>query len=202
MRLRIFILIFLILAIAAVAVVLVVANAGGLSLLTGNSDTNNATDTTQQDGTAQDEPLLPTPTATPQMRFVEVLVAKVRLMPGTVIRQDLLSVELRPEDNVAIRANYTFSNPEELEGRIVGTEIAPGQAILNSMLALNPTDLTSFGSDLSQYVDRGNVAVAFPIDQFTGIGYAMRPGDNIDVMMTLVVQRVDEEFQSPLPNVL
>lgn len=202
MRLRLFILIFLVLAVAAVAVVLVVVNSGGLSLFTGNNTTANNDTTTQQDGTAQDEPQLPIPTATPQMRFVEVLVAKVRLLPGTVIREDLLEVEFRPEDNVAVRANYTFSNPEELEGRIVGTEIAPGQAVLNSMLALNPTDLTSFGSDLSLYINRGNVAVAFPIDQFTGIGYAMRPGDKVDVMMTLEVQRVDEEFQSSLPNIL
>lgn len=202
MRLRLFILIFLVLAVAAVAVVLVVVNAGGLALFTGDNTSVNNDTTTQQDGTAQDEPQLPTPTATPQMRFVEVLVAKVRLLPGTVIREDLLEVEFRPEDNVAVRANYTFSNPEELEGRIVGTEIAPGQAVLNSMLALNPTDLTSFGSDLSLYINRGNVAVAFPIDQFTGIGYAMRPGDKVDVMMTLEVQRVDEEFQSSLPNIL
>lgn len=204
MRLRLFILIFVVLAVAALAVVLVVANSGGLSLFTGNNNAtqNNDATTAQQDGTVQDEPALPTPTPTPQMRFVEVLVARSRLMPGTVIRQDLLQVELRPEDNVAVRANYTFSNPEELEGRIVGTEIAPGQAILNSMLALNPTDLTAFGSDLSLYVNRGNVAVAFPIDQFTGVGYAMRPGDAVDVMMTLVVQRVDEEFQSSLPNIL
>lgn len=202
MRLRLFILIFLVLAVAAVIVVLVVVNSGGLSLFTGDNTTANNDPTAQQDGTAQDEPQLPLPTATPQMRFVEVLVAKVRLLPGTVIREDLLEVEFRPEDNVAVRANYTFSNPEELEGRIVGTEIAPGQAVLNSMLALNPTDLTSFGSDLSLYINRGNVAVAFPIDQFTGIGYAMRPGDKVDVMMTLEVQRVDEEFQSSLPNIL
>jgi Flp pilus assembly protein CpaB len=136
------------------------------------------------------------------MRFVEVLVARARLMPGTVITAELLTVELRPEDNVAVRANYTFSNPEELEGRIVGTEIPPGQAILNSMLALNSTDLASFGSDLALYVSRGNVAVAFPVDQYSGIAYTMRPGDKVDVFMSLTLQQVDEEFQSPLPNVL
>ncbi|MBK9049879.1 MAG: hypothetical protein IPL78_02845 [Chloroflexi bacterium] len=201
MRLRIFLILFVVLLLAAVAVVLVVNNFGGLSLLLGNETPDN-TSGSQTDGSGQEEPLLPTPTATPAMRFIEVLVARVRLMPGTVITPDLLTVELRPEDNVAVRANYTFSNPDELEGRIVGTEIPPGQAILNSMLALNSTDLASFGSDLALYVSRGNVAVAFPVDQYSGIAYAMRPGDKVDVFMSLVLQRVDEEFQSPLPNVV
>ena len=202
MRLRIFLILFLILLVGAVAVVLVVSNFGGLTLFNGGNANNGDTATTQNEGTPQAEPGLPLPTATPELRFVEVLVARVRLRPGDRISQDLLTVEFRPEDNVAVRANYTFSNPEELEGVIVGTEIAPGQAILTSMLALNPTDLTASGSDLSLYVNRGNVAVAFPIDPYTGIGYAMRPGDKIDVMMTLVLQRVDEEFQSALPNQL
>ncbi len=202
MRLRIFLILFLILLVGAVAVVLVVSNFGGLTLFNGGNANNGDTATTQNEGTPQAEPGLPLPTATPELRFVEVLVARVRLRPGDRISQDLLTVEFRPEDNVAVRENYTFSNPEELEGVIVGTEIAPGQAILTSMLALNPTDLTASGSDLSLYVNRGNVAVAFPIDPYTGIGYAMRPGDKIDVMMTLVLQRVDEEFQSALPNQL
>lgn len=201
MRLRIFLILFVVLLLAAVAVVLVVSNLGGLSLLSGNGNSDGTTSDNQTDGVSQ-EALLPTPTATPAMRFIEVLVARVRLMPGTVITSELLTVELRPEDNVAVRANYTFSNPEELEGRIVGTEIPPGQAILNSMLALNSTDLASFGSDLALYVSRGNVAVAFPIDQYSGIAYSMRPGDRVDVFMSLTLQRVDEEFQSPLPNVL
>jgi Flp pilus assembly protein CpaB len=204
MRLRIFLLLFLILVVIAVGVVVVVSALGGLSLFTGGDGNNgdNSGSTANTGETTQDEPGLPTPTATPELRFVEVLVATVRLQPGARITSDLVEVELRPEDNVAVRAGYTFSDPAQLEGQIVGTEIAPGQAILSSMLALNAADLTSFGSDLSLYIPRGNVAVAFPINQFSGIAYAMRPGDRVDVMMSMSLQRVDEEFQSPLPNVL
>lgn len=202
MRLRIFLLLFLVLLVAAVAVVLVVTNLGGLSLLSGNNNAGLPDSSPGAGDSSQIEPALPTPTPTPAMQFVEVLVARVRLQPGDRITEGLLQVEFRPEDNVAVRANYTFSNPDELIGRIISTEVAPGQAILSSMLALNSTDITSFGSDLALYIPRGNVAVAFPIDKFTGIGYAMRPGDRVDVMMSLTLQQVDEEFQSPLPNKL
>lgn len=204
MRLRIFLLLFVVLAIIAVVVVVGVTALGGFSLFTGDGGNNsgNGDSTAQTDETIQEEPGLPTPTATPELRFVEVLVAKVRLQPGARITSDLIEVELRPEENVAVRAGYTFSDPNQLEGQIVGTEIAPGQAILSSMLALNAADLTSFGSDLSLYIPRGNVAVAFPINQFSGIAYAMRPGDRVDVLMSISLQRVDEEFQSPLPNIL
>ena len=117
MRLRIFLLLFLILLVVAVAVVVGVSYLGGLSFLTGsgNNSGENTDSTSQTDEGAQEEPGLPTPTATPQLRFVEVLVAKVRLVPGSRINGDLLEIELRPEDNVAVCAGYTFSDPAQLE---------------------------------------------------------------------------------------
>ena len=68
------------------------------------------------------------------------------------------------------------------------------------MLALDPTDLATSGSDLSLYVDQGNVAVAFPINQYSGAAFAMRPGDQVDVLMSLPVVELDPEFNTKLPN--
>lgn len=69
------------------------------------------------------------------------------------------------------------------------------------MIALNPSDITTIGSDLSLYVDQGRVAVAFPINQFSGAAYSMRPGDLVDAFMSLAMVDLDEEFQTDLPNV-
>jgi hypothetical protein len=68
------------------------------------------------------------------------------------------------------------------------------------MIALSPTDLASMGSDLSLYVDQGNVAIAMPIDRYSGAAYAMRSGDMVDVMMSLSFVKIDEAFQTALPN--
>jgi hypothetical protein len=69
------------------------------------------------------------------------------------------------------------------------------------MIALNPSDIGALGSDLSLYVDQGKVAVAFPIDQFSGAAFSVRPGDLVDAFMSLTLVDVDPEFQTDLPNV-
>ncbi len=132
--------------------------------------------------------------------LIEVVVARVPIPAGTPLRAELLAVELRPSDNVAIRAGVTFSDPELLFGQIARTNIARGQELLAPMIALSPTDIANFGSDLSLFVDRGNVAVAFPINQYSGVGYTMRPGDFVDVLMSFNMLELDVEFQTPLPN--
>jgi hypothetical protein len=69
------------------------------------------------------------------------------------------------------------------------------------MLALNPTDLVTMGSDLALYVDQGRVSIAVPIDRYSGAAYAMRPGDLVDVLMSLKLVQLDPEFQTARPNV-
>jgi hypothetical protein len=70
------------------------------------------------------------------------------------------------------------------------------------MIALQAIDLATFGSDLSLYVDRGEIAVAFPVNERSGAAFAMRPGDLVDVMMTARVIDLDPDFKTALPNFL
>jgi Flp pilus assembly protein CpaB len=185
-----------VLIIGGVVVVLVVANlsgGGGLAAITGGGET-----TTVEESAPVIEPMEPTPSPTPS--FVPVVVAKVRLPVGQILTAQLLDIELRPVNNVALQGGYTFTSTENLINRIVKVEVSKGQEILQPMIALNPTDVSSFGSDLALYVPQGEVAVAFPIDRFTGASLAMRPGDQVDVIMTLRTVEIDPEFRSALPN--
>jgi Flp pilus assembly protein CpaB len=107
---------------------------------------------------------------------------------------------MRPDDNVAVRAGYVFSDPEDVVGRISRTSVDRGQEILDSMLALSTVDLATMGSDLALYVNQGNVAIAFPIDRYTGAAYALRPGDMVDVLATVGVIDIDPDFRRPYPT--
>lgn len=198
MRPRTFILLILVLVVGAVATVLVVSQLGGVDLF-GGTDVVDVP--AELPGESDLEPGEPAPTATPSVRLDTVVVALVDLPLGERIRHDLIRLEQRPSDNIALQGGYTFPDPEEVVGRITKIPISKGQAILRPMVALNPTDLASSGSDLALYVDQGKVAVAFPIDKFTGIAYALRPGDLVDAMMTLRIMQVDPEFNTALPNV-
>jgi Flp pilus assembly protein CpaB len=154
-----------------------------------------------EEDSATPVPAEPTPTPTPEVQFVDVVVADVNLPIGERIRADIIRVVRRPEENVAVVGGVTFSEKDEIVGRILKTDVSRGQEILAPMLALSPSDLTDQGSDLSLYVDEGRVAVAFPIDLFSGAAFAIRPGDLVDAIMTLRLVEVDEEFTTIRPNI-
>ncbi len=208
MRPRTFILIILIVVVIGGAVV-------GYLLLNNSGDNGAANIVgggaeTAVDSPAAEEPGVPPPTATPAVRFEPVVVARVDIPVGQRLTTEILEVEVRPDTNIALQGGYTFSDVEDLVGQIAGINIAEGQAILSPMIALNSSDLASFGSDLSLYVDQGKVAVAFPLTQpeeedpnaaaLRGAAFAMRPGDFVDVMMTLRIVEIDPEFRTALPN--
>ncbi len=210
MRPRTFILLILVLLVGAVAAVLLIARSSDGGLLSNlGGDNQPAEDVViedgvpvtdgGEDGSFQPQPL---PTPTPVINLVPVVVAKTDLPVGTQLRPDLLTVEERPDSNIALQGGYTFDDIEAIIGSYVRVPISKDQAVLRPMLALNPSDLSQFGSDLGLYVENGRVAVAFPIDALSGAAYAMRPGDNVDVLMSLSLVKADEEFNTPLPNVV
>jgi len=193
-------------AAGALVVLLVLRNSDGgmLAGLLGGDDQPAAVDSTSGDGdpAAEDDmdapAVEPLPTATPSMQ--PVVVAKVRLPVGEMITEELLEVEMRPADNIAIQGRYTFSDTMALIGRYPKVDIARGQEILEPMLAINATDVGALGSDLANWIDLGEVAIAFPINRFTGAAFAMRPGDQVDVIMTMRVIETDPVFGTALPN--
>lgn len=197
MRPRTFILIILVLLLAVVAVVFYLILSGTLDiggLLSGGDEIPTQV--------ADDGPgvVQPVATATPGVRFEEVVVTTIDIPLGARLSDEFLTIELRPETNIAVQAGYSFSDVEEVVDRIARVPIARGQAVLNSMIALSPTDLAGMGSDLSLYIDQGSVAIAMPIDRYSGAAYAMRPGDLVDLMMSLSFVKIDEAFQTALPN--
>ena len=200
MRPRTFILLILVLVVVAVAVVavfLVSTGGGPLAGLLGLDDGQQA----ETNGQVQDDDSGPLPTATPAVRFVPVVVADVDLPVGERITEELIRVERRPDTNVAVVAGVTFDDPELVLGQIVKTKVSSGQEIIRPMLALSPNDLVTLGSDLSLYVDQGRVSIAVPIDRYSGAAFAVRPGDLVDVLMSLTLVELDPEFQTARPNI-
>ena len=200
MRPRTFILLILVLLAAAAAAIafFVIGPGGGVvdAILPGGDE-----EAAEVAESPQAEPGLPTPTPTPVVQLEDVVVALGNIPVGERIRADLVTVEQRPNTNVAVVAGVTFSDKEAVVGQIAKTAISRGQEVLRPMIALNPSDIAAMGSDLSLYVDQGKVAVAFPIDAFSGVAYSMRPGDLVDAFMSLTMVDLDEEFQTDLPNV-
>lgn len=91
---------------------------------------------------------------------------------------------------------------DQIAGRIARVDILAGSPILDNMITPSdqPTNLAEVGSDAALLVPPGSVAVAVPLTRLSSVGYALRTGDHVDVLMSFRFMNVDEEFQSKLPN--
>ncbi|MCB8945549.1 MAG: hypothetical protein H6658_17505 [Ardenticatenaceae bacterium] len=164
MRPRTFILVILIVVVLAVLAVLYFISRSNGALGGGDEQATETQEGEVADG--EQGPVEPLPTATPAVFLQNVIVAKYDLPVGTRLSEDLLEMEQRPNTNIALQGGYAFDNIEELVGQLIKVDIQKGDAVLRPMLAIEAADLASFGSDLSLYVDRGKVAVAFPLYPF------------------------------------
>lgn len=204
MRPRTFILLIAVLIVGAIAAVLIFINFSGngsvADVLPGGNGNGQETTPPPEDGSRAEgvEPGIAIPSPTPD--FQDVVIARVRLPAGTMITEEMVEIERRPASNIALQGGYTFTDTTQIANRIARVEIARGQEILSPMITDIPTDVASFGSDLSLFIPAGEVSIAFPINSQSGIAYAMRPGDQVDVLMTLQTVEIDPEFRSALPN--
>lgn len=149
----------------------------------------NRPDTSQPVATA-----LPTPT---ELATIPIIVAVQNINRGQVISSDLIDIRQWP----AIYAPQTaITNPEDVIGKIARVDIFREQPILFSLVTENLSELGATGSDAGALLPQGRRMVAVPIDRLTSVGYALQPGDRVDIIISLLFVDVDPEFQSITPN--
>jgi Flp pilus assembly protein CpaB len=83
----------------------------------------------------------------------------------------------------------------ETIGRVASTDVVQGMPILRGMLA----EKGASGQAALQ-VPPGRVAVAFPINEQSSVGYAIQAGDYVDVLIIASFIDLDPDFQTKLPN--
>jgi Flp pilus assembly protein CpaB len=74
----------------------------------------------------------------------------------------------------------------------------PQGTIVQQALLISPAELMAEG-DLGTQVEPGFVAVAMPIDELSSVSYGVRPGDHVDILMTLYFLDIDQETQMREP---
>jgi pilus assembly protein CpaB len=108
---------------------------------------------------------------------VKVVVAAVDLPIATALRPDVLAIVDWP---AASKPAGAFSDLGPLRGRVVVTPVFQGEAILAPKLAS-----TDAGSGLAALLPAGMRAVAVRVDDVVGIAGFLRPGDQVDVIVTM-----------------
>jgi pilus assembly protein CpaB len=127
----------------------------------------------------------------------EIVVAAQDIPRGTSITSDTVKLEAWPEGSIPEEA---LTNVEGALGRIARVDIVLEMPITEGMLTDEPGDLAAMGSDAALQIPPGKVAYALAVSGNSSVAWAIRPGDHVDAVISLLVAELDEEFQTILPN--
>jgi pilus assembly protein CpaB len=109
---------------------------------------------------------------------IPIAVAKANLDWGTQLTKEM--IKRVPFLKESVPPGY-FSQVEDLDGRVVLVAVKENMPILESLLA--PKDVKSGG--VAAVVSRGKRAIAVKGDKVIGISGFIKPGDRVDVLVTL-----------------
>jgi pilus assembly protein CpaB len=129
----------------------------GVILLTNNGSSGTGT------------PAAPTTTA--------IVVAAQDIPLGTTITAPMVATKDVP---IADKPADSFALPAAVIGKIVRTDVTSGGYIST----LTFSDTASL-VDVSQLLDSGLGAVSVQVDQVTGVGTLIKPGDRVDVVLSM-----------------
>lgn len=183
---RLLILIAFLIIVGAIAVVVLLPRLGSTPAPTTLGGTQTASNVQQ--------PQQDIPTAIP---FVEIVIAVQDLPRGFRITEN--AVQLLPWPEASAPFNAIFSL-EDVVGKIARTDIFREQPILANMLTDDFTSLANVGSDAAAILPDGLLGVSIPVDRLTGVAYAPRDGDRVDVILSMLFVDVDDIFQTIAPN--
>ena len=109
----------------------------------------------------------------------QVAVAAVGLSPGMEIRKEMVSVTSFLAKSMPVES--IFTNPADLEGRVVLSPVQTGEPIFRSRV----TGPDSSGAGVSALVAVGKRAMAVRVDKIIGVSGFIRPQNRVDVLVTL-----------------
>lgn len=192
-RTRVLIIVSLLLVIVGVVIALALVNQSRVTVtVTTAGDTNVA----QQGTPVAQAAATALPTVTP-VPYVEVVIAIQDIPRGTRVAANAVTIVLWPEEAAPVAG---YSNIEDVLGKIARTDIYREQPILSNILVDDFQSLATVGSDAAAIIPPNRVAVAIPIDRLTSVAYAIRPGDRVDIITSLLFVDVDQTFQTIEPN--
>jgi len=144
-------------------------------------------------------PATPTPEATipPDVPMVQVVIATQKLPRGEKIEAGQLGSAPWPQG--ALPAN-AITDPTQVVGKLARYDIDPGEAILQSLIADDPSTLSATGSEAALKIPQGQVAISLPMTRLSTVGYGVRDGDHINVLVSLLFVDIAEDTQSLTPD--
>lgn len=126
-----------------------------------------------------------------------IVVTTADVPLGTTITADLVTTQ---EVKITEKPVGAYTLTSEVIGRSITTQLTKGQLI----------DATAFSTstvnpDIARLLDPGKRAISVQVDQIAGVGAMVRPGDRVDVVLTIrppiVIEKAPTKEGVPLTTV-
>ena len=127
----------------------------------------------------------------------EIVIAAQHIARGKLIPAEAVIISPYPAD---YKVETMLDDPAQVIGKRARMDIARGVPITENMITDQAGDLLAVGSDTAIAIPEGFTAIAMPMDRFSGVAFALREGDQVDVLVTMLIIDLDTEFQTSLPN--
>jgi pilus assembly protein CpaB len=127
-----------------------------------------------------------------------VVIAGQDISRGAVIPANGVILAPFPADSVV--ETMITGDVNQVVGKYARQDIARGMPITTGMITTQAGDLLGTGSDAAAAIPPGYTAIAVPMDRLAGVAYARRDGDAVDVIASMLMVDLDEDFQTILPN--
>lgn len=133
----------------------------------------------------------------------DIVVAAQNIPQGTLITAEdgAVTIETWSEDALPEQIlTEVLTDVVDAYGLRARVDIVRGMPIVKSMLAGEPGGLGAVGSDAAWQIPPGKVAYPLPVMRYSSVAWALQPGDHVDVLISLLIVDLDEEFQTMPPN--
>lgn len=122
------------------------------------------------------------PVVAPKAVTVPVVVAVSDLRPGVRLTAAMLETRGFTPDSMPAGA---FGSPGEVAGRVLGVAVGANEAVTEAKLA----DASVVGGGVSALIEPGKRAMSVKGNAVMGLSGFVRPGDRVDVIVSLVQGR-------------
>lgn len=129
--------------------------------------------------------------------MVKIVVSAQNIPRGTRITSDAVQMKDWPEDSLP---DGHLTNVDDALDRVARMDIALDSPVTDNMLTSKEDDVASQGSDAALQIPSGKVAYALAVAGNASVAWAIQPGDHVDVLISIMIVDIDEEFQTLMPN--
>jgi Flp pilus assembly protein CpaB len=155
------------------------------------------TELTPGEGTPPaDVPVVPRVAVSPD-ELIDVVVSEQTVLRGHQMTEGILRIDRRLSSEVGPNVITRLEDAVDLYARV---PIFQGETLTTDSLVRDPRLVGHQDFGPSSLVPNGWLAMPVPMNRLSSIGYALQPGDSVDIMLSFVLLQMDEQFQTLLQN--